>query len=162
MLLPVDAIAQQEIKLGHVGEPGSLFDLSAQEFAKRANAKLGATARVSVYGSSQLGGDSELMKKLKLGTVDLALPSTVMSSQVAVFGTYSDTKNNGSPASSGAPESVQGQTITLVSHDSFAVSDSVLADFTARTGITVQLAKGGEEPNRDRHSVSVRFAGGPT
>jgi TRAP-type transport system periplasmic protein len=87
-LFPVGASAQQEIKLGHVGDPGSLFDLSAQEFAKRANAKLGSMARVSVYGSSQLGGDSELMKKLKLGTVDLALPSTVMSSQIALFGLF--------------------------------------------------------------------------
>ena len=33
-----------------------------------------------VYGSSQLGSDTEMMKKLKLGTVDLAMPSTVMSS----------------------------------------------------------------------------------
>ncbi len=82
------ASAQQEIKFGHVGEPGSLFDRSAQEFAKRANAKLGAKAKVTVYGSSQLGGDAELMKKLKLGTVDLALPSTVMSSQVPVFGLF--------------------------------------------------------------------------
>ena len=82
------ASAQQDIKLGHVGEPGSLFDQSAQEFAKRANAKLGAKAKVTVYGSSQLGGDAELMKKLKLGTVDLALPSTVMSSQVPVFGLF--------------------------------------------------------------------------
>src|SRR6185503_14796590 len=76
------AQAQTEIKFGHVGEPGSLFDQSAQEFAKRAKAKLG------VYGSSQLGGDGELMKKLKLGTVDLALPSTVMSSQVPAFGVF--------------------------------------------------------------------------
>jgi len=82
------ASAQTEIKFGHVGEPGSLFDQSAQEFAKRANAKLGNKAKVVVYGSSQLGGDSELMKKLKLGTVDLALPSTVMSSQVPVFGLF--------------------------------------------------------------------------
>ncbi len=82
------AAAQTEIKFGHVGEPGSLFDLSAQEFAKRANAKLGAKAKVTVYGSSQLGSDGELMKKLKLGTVDLALPSTVMSSQVAAFGVF--------------------------------------------------------------------------
>ncbi len=82
------AAAQTEIKFGHVGEPGSLFDLSAQEFAKRANAKLGARAKVTVYGSSQLGGDGELMKKLKLGTVDLALPSTVMSSQVPIFGLF--------------------------------------------------------------------------
>jgi tripartite ATP-independent transporter DctP family solute receptor len=80
--------AQTEIKFGHVGEPGSLFDQSAQEFAKRANAKLGDKAKVVVYGSSQLGGDGELMKKLKLGTVDLALPSTVMSSQVAAFGLF--------------------------------------------------------------------------
>jgi TRAP-type transport system periplasmic protein len=82
------AMAQTEIKFGHVGEPGSLFDRSAQEFAKRANAKLGDKAKVVVYGSSQLGGDTELMKKLKLGTVDLALPSTVMSSQVATFGLF--------------------------------------------------------------------------
>jgi len=82
------ASAQTEIKFGHVGEPGSLFDQSAQEFAKRANTKLGNNAKVVVYGSSQLGGDSELMKKLKLGTVDLALPSTVMSSQVPAFGLF--------------------------------------------------------------------------
>ena len=82
------AAAQTEIKFGHVGKPGSLFDLSAQEFAKRANAKLGNKAKVVVYGSSQLGGDSELMKKLKLGTVDLALPSTVLSSYVPSFGMF--------------------------------------------------------------------------
>jgi tripartite ATP-independent transporter DctP family solute receptor len=82
------ALAQTEIKFGHVGEPGSLFDLSAQEFAKRANAKLGSKAKVVVYGSSQLGGDGELMKKLKLGTADLALPSTVMSSQIPAFGVF--------------------------------------------------------------------------
>jgi tripartite ATP-independent transporter DctP family solute receptor len=82
------ASAQTEIKFGHVGEPGSLFDQSALEFAKRANAKLGNKAKVVTYGSSQLGGDAELMKKLKLGTVDLALPSTVMSSQVPAFGLF--------------------------------------------------------------------------
>lgn len=82
------AHAQMEVKFGHVGEPGSLFDQSAQEFAKRANAKLGDKAKVTVYGSSQLGGDGELMKKLKLGTVDLALPSTVMSSAVPAFGVF--------------------------------------------------------------------------
>ena len=87
-LFSVTAHAQQDIKFGHVGEPGSLFDRTAQEFAKRANDRLGGKAKVLVFGSSQLGGDSELMKKLKLGTVDLALPSTVMSSQVALFGLF--------------------------------------------------------------------------
>jgi tripartite ATP-independent transporter DctP family solute receptor len=80
--------AQTEIKFGHVGEPGSLFAASAEEFAKRANAKLGAKAKVVVYGSSQLGGDKELLQKLKLGTVDLALPSTVMTSEADLFGVF--------------------------------------------------------------------------
>lgn len=82
------AAAQTEIKLGHVGEPGSLFDQSAQEFAKRANEKLGDKAKVVVYGSSQLGGDDEMLKKLKLGTIDMAIPSTVMSSVVPSFGLF--------------------------------------------------------------------------
>ncbi|MFC3676513.1 TRAP transporter substrate-binding protein [Ferrovibrio xuzhouensis] len=77
-----------EIKFGHVGEPGSLFDQTAQEFAKRANAKLGDKAKVVVYGSSQLGGDSEMLKKLKLGTIDLALPSTVMTTVAPEFGVF--------------------------------------------------------------------------
>ena len=87
-LVAAPAFAQTEIKLGHVGEPGSLFQKSADEFAKRANAKLGNKAKVVVYGSSQLGGDKELLQKLKLGTVDLALPSTVMSSEVDLFGIF--------------------------------------------------------------------------
>ena len=82
------AVAQTEIKLGHVGEPGSLIEMTSLEFAKRANAKLGSSAKVVVYGSSQLGGDSEMMKKLKLGTIDLVQPSTVMSSYVPSFGLF--------------------------------------------------------------------------
>jgi TRAP-type transport system periplasmic protein len=77
-----------EIKLGHVGEPGSLFALSAEEFARAANARLGDRGRVVVYGSSQLGGDKEMLQKLKLGTLDLAIPSTVMSSEVDAFGLF--------------------------------------------------------------------------
>ena len=82
------SLAQVEIKLGHVGEPGSLFQKSADEYAKRANAALGGKAKVVVFGSSQLGGDSEMIQKLKLGTLDMALPSTVMSSQVDLFGVF--------------------------------------------------------------------------
>ena len=80
--------AQIEIKFGHVGEPGSLFQVSADEFAKRANAKLAGKAKVVTFGSSQLGGDKEMLQKLKLGTLDMALPSTVMSSEVDLFGIF--------------------------------------------------------------------------
>jgi TRAP-type transport system periplasmic protein len=88
LLAAASAQAQLEIKLGHVGEPGSLFQKSADEFARRANAKLAGKAKVVTYGSSQLGGDNEMIQKLKLGTLDMALPSTVMSSQVDLFGLF--------------------------------------------------------------------------
>ena len=87
-VLSQPALAQLELKFGHVGEPGSLFDVSATEFAKRANAKLSGKATIVVYGSSQLGGDKEMLQKLKLGTLDLALPSTVMSSEADLFGLF--------------------------------------------------------------------------
>lgn len=85
---PLVHAAEIEIKLGHVGNPGSLFQLSADEFARRANARLAGKAKVSVFGSSQLGGDKQMIQKLKLGTLDLALPSTVMSSEVDLFGIF--------------------------------------------------------------------------
>ncbi len=87
-LLSQPALAQIELKFGHVGEPGSLFDVSATEFAKRANAKLAGKAKIVVFGSSQLGGDKEMLQKLKLGTLDFALPSTVMSSESDLFGLF--------------------------------------------------------------------------
>src|SRR5689334_4618980 len=83
------AVAQTtELKLGHVGSPGSLFDLSANEFARRMKEKSGGKVVVQVYGSSQLGDDTEMMQKVKLGTLDMSLPSTVMSSLVPAFGLF--------------------------------------------------------------------------
>ena len=77
-----------ELSFGHVGAPGSLFTASAEEFARRANAELAGRVQVNVFGSSQLGGDEVMLQKLKLGTLDLALPSTIMSSTVDAFGLF--------------------------------------------------------------------------
>jgi tripartite ATP-independent transporter DctP family solute receptor len=77
-----------QLTFGHVGAPGSLFQISADEFAKRANEKLAGKATVTTYGSSQLGKDKELLQKLKLGTVTFALPSTVMSTVADEFGLF--------------------------------------------------------------------------
>src|SRR4051812_7494625 len=82
------ASAQTELKLGHVGEPGSLIGAAADEFAKRANGKLGGKFKVITYGSSQLGGDKEMMQKMKLGTLDMVEPSTIMSSEADIFGVF--------------------------------------------------------------------------
>src|SRR5215217_7819254 len=46
------------------------------------------SAKVEVYGSSQLGSDEEMLQKLKLGQVDFSLPSTVMSSVSPIFGVF--------------------------------------------------------------------------
>ncbi|MEM7222203.1 MAG: TRAP transporter substrate-binding protein [Pseudomonadota bacterium] len=83
------ALAEEiELKFGHVGAPGSLFQISVDEFAKKANEKLAGKAKVSTFGSSQLGKDKELMQKLKLGTVDFSLPSSVMSSVTDEFALF--------------------------------------------------------------------------
>ena len=80
--------APVELSFGHVGAPGSLFALSAEEFAARVNARLEGVAEVVVYGSSQLGGDDVMLQKLRLGTLDLALPSTILSSRIPEFGLF--------------------------------------------------------------------------
>ena len=80
--------AELTLKFGHVGAPGSLFEISVNEFAKRANEKLAGKATIVTFGSSQLGKDKELLKKLKLGTVTFALPSSVMASVTDEFGLF--------------------------------------------------------------------------
>ena len=76
------------LRFGHVGEPGSLFEASVNAFIENANERLGDKAEVQGFGSSQLGKDSELLQKLKLGQVDFALPSSVMSSVADAFGVF--------------------------------------------------------------------------
>ncbi len=76
------------LKFGHVGQPGSLFESSANEFARCANAALGDKAEVQTFGSSQLGKDKEMLQKLKLGQITFSLPSSVMSSVADEFGVF--------------------------------------------------------------------------
>lgn len=83
------AVAEKlTLKFGHVGEPGSLFEASANEFARCANAALGDKAEVQTFGSSQLGKDQEMLQKLKLGQITFSLPSSVMSSVAPEFGVF--------------------------------------------------------------------------
>ena len=77
-----------EIKLAHSASPRSLIALSAEEFARRANERLGQRAKVVVFGSAQLGSDELVLNKLKLGTVHIGLNSTVMSSVVDEFALF--------------------------------------------------------------------------
>ncbi len=72
------ALAQEEIIFGISATPNSLQGQTAHEFARRANEKLGDTAVVKVFDSSQLGKDKDMLQKLKIGTMHMTLPSSVM------------------------------------------------------------------------------------
>jgi thiamine transport system substrate-binding protein len=52
--------------------------------------------------------------------------------------------SKGSTAAPASTGSLRGQTVTLLTHDAFAVSKPVLAAFTAETGIKVKVLKGGD------------------
>jgi tripartite ATP-independent transporter DctP family solute receptor len=52
------------------------------------NERLAGRASVTVFGSSQLGTDEIMLQKLKLQTLDLTVPSTIMSSFVPAFGLF--------------------------------------------------------------------------
>jgi tripartite ATP-independent transporter DctP family solute receptor len=82
------SFAETELKLGHVGEPGSLIGAAADHFARIVNSRLHGKYKIVTYGSSQLGGDKEMMQKLKLGTIEMVEPSTIMSSIADMFGVF--------------------------------------------------------------------------
>ena len=83
--------AQQQkiiIRLGHVGFPDSLFELTAQEFARRVNRELAGRVEVRVFHSSQLGTDEDMIRGVRVGALEMFLPSTIMSSVDDAFGVF--------------------------------------------------------------------------
>jgi TRAP-type transport system periplasmic protein len=86
-VLASGAQAQTTLKLGHVGDPGSLYEETANKFAECVNGA-GVDVNVEVYGSSQLGNDQEMMQKLKLGQIAFSIPSSIMSSVHPTFGIF--------------------------------------------------------------------------
>ena len=86
--LTTPAVAADEVIFGISAKPGSLQQLTAAEFTKRANEKLAGKAEVKLFDSSQLGKDKEMMQKLKLGSIHITLPSSIMSSIAGEFGVF--------------------------------------------------------------------------
>ena len=75
------AAAQQPVvlRLGHVGFPGSLFDISSNKFAQDVNTALKGKVEVRVFHSSQLGTDEAMIKGIRVGAPEMQVPSTIMS-----------------------------------------------------------------------------------
>lgn len=82
------ALAQEEIIFAISASTGSLQEQTAQEFARLANERLGDKAEVTVFADSQLGNDQDLMQKIKLGSVHLTLPSSIMASIAGEFAIF--------------------------------------------------------------------------
>jgi TRAP-type transport system periplasmic protein len=82
--------AQQPIsmRLGHVGFPGSLFAITADEFAKRVNTSLQGKMEIKVFHSSQLGSDEQMSRGIKVGAPEMFVPSTVMSTVDQKYGVF--------------------------------------------------------------------------
>jgi tripartite ATP-independent transporter DctP family solute receptor len=87
-LMASGAQAQTVLKFGHVGDPGSLYEATANNFAECVKSKSKDEIEVQVYGSSQLGNDQEMLQKLKLGQIAFSLPSSIMSSVSPTFGVF--------------------------------------------------------------------------
>jgi tripartite ATP-independent transporter DctP family solute receptor len=90
-LLLASGVARAEpvaIRFGHVGFPGSLFAVSCDEFARRANQALQGRYQVKIFHSSQLGSDEDMLKGIKIGMVEMFLPSSIMSTVDPRFGVF--------------------------------------------------------------------------
>jgi tripartite ATP-independent transporter DctP family solute receptor len=89
-LWPAAASAQQPItiRLGHVGFPGSLFDITGQKFAQDVNQALKGKVEVRVFHSSQLGSDEAMIKGIRVGAPEMQIPSTIMSTVDQRYGVF--------------------------------------------------------------------------
>ena len=89
-LWPAAAAAQKPItiRLGHVGFPGSLFDITGSKFAQDVNQALKGRVEVRVFHSSQLGSDEAMIKGIRVGAPEMQIPSTVMSTVDQRYGVF--------------------------------------------------------------------------
>jgi TRAP-type transport system periplasmic protein len=76
------------IRFGSTNPPGGIQYLSGDEFVQRLNERLGDQVEANFYGSSQLGDDTEMLQKVKLGTLEISQPSTIMSTVLPEFGLF--------------------------------------------------------------------------
>ena len=76
------------LKFGHIGGPGSLYYTSAEEFARRVAKETNGAVQIALYPKSGLGTDTEVLKKLLTGEVDISLVGTPITSVSDTFGVF--------------------------------------------------------------------------
>jgi tripartite ATP-independent transporter DctP family solute receptor len=76
------------IRLGHIGYPDSPYDLGARKFKELLEARLPGRVEVRIFGSAQLGEDKVMLEGLRLGTLEMHVPSSVLHSVEPLFGLF--------------------------------------------------------------------------
>ena len=76
------------IRLGHIGFPESPFDHGCRKFKDLLEQRLPGEVDVRIYGSAQLGEDKEMLEGLRLGTLEMHVPSSVLHSVEPMFGLF--------------------------------------------------------------------------
>ncbi len=88
VLVAGEARAATVLRLGHVGFPGSLIAMTADEYARRANEALKGRVEIKAFHSSQLGTDEQMIKGIKVGAPEMFIPSTIMSTVDQKYGVF--------------------------------------------------------------------------
>ncbi len=76
------------VRVGHIGFTGSPFDYGAGRFEELVEARFPGRVDVRVFGAAQLGEDREMLDGLRLGTLQMHIPSSVLHSVAPEFALF--------------------------------------------------------------------------
>jgi tripartite ATP-independent transporter DctP family solute receptor len=77
-----------ELRLAHVTSPGSLYDIAANEFARRVRERLNGRVTITVIPDSKLGNDPQLLEKVRQGELDFCLSAQSAASISPLFSVF--------------------------------------------------------------------------
>lgn len=83
-----NAAEKRVIRLGHIGFPDSPYDKGCRKFKELVEARTGGRVEVRIYGAAQLGEDKEMLDGLRMGTLEMHVPSSVLHAAEPVFGLF--------------------------------------------------------------------------
>lgn len=74
-LAPLGALAQTVLKFSHYADTAHPGHAAAMQFAKNVEARTQGRIKVEVFSGNQLGAPPEQLQQVKLGTIDLGVPT---------------------------------------------------------------------------------------
>jgi len=69
------AAAPMTLRFAHFGAEDHPSNIAAKQFASRVEARTGGAIKIQIFPNNQLGGPPEQAQQIKLGTVDMGLPT---------------------------------------------------------------------------------------